>query len=66
MKLYRALKHFDSALVGGKIPGDTFYYGEDSAKPLIEEGLIELVRETKPAPAAKKETKPKATKKSTK
>lgn len=48
-KLYRAKKTFSSALVGGKIPGDVFVFGEESAKKWIEDGLIEPVEmETKP------------------
>lgn len=65
-KLYQAKKHFSSALVGGKIPGDRFFYGEESAQRMIDDGLIELVEETKPAPKADIETKPRKQKKAKK
>lgn len=65
-KLYRAKKHFSSALVGGKIPGDTFYFGEDSAKNWIADGLIELAEEAKPEPKVELETKPVKRKKKSK
>ena len=66
MKLYRAKKHFSSALVGGMNPGDTFYFGEESAKKWVDEGLIELMEETKPAQKAETETKPRKQRKATK
>jgi len=56
MKYYRALKMFSSPLVGGKIPGDIFQYGEESAKVLIDQGLI-VEHEVKPAKEAVKEVK---------
>jgi len=63
MKFYKVLKEFQSPLVGNKIPGEVFQYGEESAKKWVDLGLIEESKvETKPKPAQKAETKPKKSK----
>jgi hypothetical protein len=48
-KHFRTLKQFQSPLVGSKIKGDLFTYGEESAQEWVKLGLIEVVSiETKP------------------
>jgi len=65
MKLFKVLKPFQSPLVGNKIKGEVFPYGEDSAKKWVDLGLIEEDKaeakpqtETKPEIEPTKETKP--------
>lgn len=48
MKMYKALKEFNSPLIGSLKEGDVFQFGSESIKPLLKAGLcVELNKEYK-------------------
>lgn len=50
MKMYKALKAFDSPLIGVVNKDDVFQFGADSIKPLLKAGYcVELEKEQKKA-----------------